>query len=146
MIDTCSISPQIISGGVIAVIGVVVGYLSARRIANINAVNAAFYDELAALFEWNNNDINIPALLEKAFPKHLSAVLEFANFLSIDDRDRFISQWKKYYQDENNSGDSMYYHDFSKYSVAGDKKNKANRANRELAIQRLEDILSYAKA
>lgn len=103
----------------------------------------AFYDELAVLSEWNNKDINIPALLEKAFQKHLAAALEFANFLCIDDRDKFISKWQEYYQDESGSNNSMYYHDFLKYSTIGEVSNKANR---ELAINRLEHLLSYAKA
>lgn len=158
--------PSDIATPIIGFIGIIIGaiigswctYKYALKLVNIQTVNAdrmteiqrrndagikfrlAFYDELAILSDWNN-DVNPDDVLLAAFQKHISAVLEFAHFLSETDRDKFKADWNKHYQNEHIS--HKYYPDFSKYAIRGIDINKRKEI-RATVIKNIEHLISYA--
>jgi len=128
-------------GGIIGVVGT---YLGAIRIANkqflIDAgtkFRAAFHDELATLKAQEKIDaINI---LESAFKKHLIAISEFVRRLPRCKRATFNQAWENYYCHPATKIQHLVQYD----TVTGSTDQR--KKNRELAIKRIEHILSFSK-
>jgi hypothetical protein len=102
------------------------------------AFRAAFANTLTALRNTNADPADI---LIDAFATHVTAVNEFSGFLCFS-RNAFKRAWDKYaYHDDKGKFPHPF---FEQYSNAGCSASEAKQ-RRELAINRLEHLLSYAK-
>ncbi len=127
-------------GGIIGVVGT---YLGAIRIANrrflIDAgtrLREAFNDELASLKA--PGEIDALTLLESAFKKHLIAFSEFNRRLPKCKRPALNQAWQDYHCHPR----PPFIHFLEQYTTrTGSMEEK--KKNRDLAIERIEHILSF---
>jgi len=91
-------------------------------------------------------DINVRELLMKAFEKHQRAYLKFKSFLPKRTAQALEEDWNKYYLSEKTfspeSADQDETNVFADY-LATNLSHESNA--RELAIMRIEKLLSHAK-
>lgn len=108
-----------------------------RQAAGAIAFRTAFADTLSAL---RNTDADTFQTLSESFAIHESAVLEFSRFLTYFSRKAFLKAWNKsaYHEQQPN------YPFLEQYSGAGQSISESKRL-RNLSINRIEHILSYAK-
>lgn len=131
-----------ILGGIIGVVGT---YLGAVKIANrrflIDAgtkLREAFNDELAALKA--PEEIDALSLLEGTFKKHLIAISEFNRRLPECKRLAFNQAWQDYHC----YPQPPFIHFLKQYTTrTGSMEQK--KKNRNLAIERIEHILSFTE-
>ena len=131
-----------IIGGVIGIVGTYVGaILIANRDRRIDAgrrLREAFQDELATLKA--PGEIDALTLLESAFKKHLIAISEFNYRLPKCKRSAFDQAWQHYYC----YPQQPFYPFLEQYTTTtGSMEQK--KKNRNLAIERIEHILSFTK-
>jgi len=136
------------NGVITTILGVILGacitYFFAIALAKRNdfkraafLFRRAFEDEILALQECSGEQVF--DILEKARPKHRSAVFEFRWFLKSKDIKRFDLAWKEYYYAPGEQ--KMRY--LEQYS---DKirSNVPRGERRSLAIKRINNLLSFA--
>ncbi len=131
--------PAIFGAILLACFGGFIAYRNnrlSRLAAAASAFRASFADILSSL---RNEREDAHQLLETAFKQHESAVVEFARFLGPIKRKRFLEEWKAYYCHE--SANILF---LEQYSGAGSSSGK-REMRRNLAIKRIEQLLSYAK-
>lgn len=108
-----------------------------KAIAGIK-LRAAFHDELALLRQSGGDACQI---LETAFNKHLIAITEFSYSITPDIRPSFDKAWQEYHCHECDPRTPY----LTQYSPRLGDTNLA-RENRNLAIRRIEHILSFTQA
>lgn len=131
-----------IIGGVIGVIGT---YLGAMKIADrqrfIDAgrrLREAFQDELAILR--GPDDCDAFTLLNSSFKKHLIAITEFRYVLHGNKIESFNRAWLTYHC----TSEAPFIHLLEQYDTKTGSREQRNK-NRELAIQRINRILSFTE-
>ena len=132
--------PAVIGGLLVAGVS---GYLlwrntfSNRRASAAAKFRATFADDLSRLR--NSNDC--PAdILSPRFPAHEAAVTEYVQFLRWFRRKSFVRAWHQYaYHDREKNLQFL-----TQYSAKGQSVEEKKR-RRDLAIARLNNLLSYAE-
>jgi hypothetical protein len=126
-----------------ALLACFIGYVAHRNNKFIRlavaaaAFRASFSGTLASLR--NGSDDPYP-MLEQQFLTHESSVLEFALHLNYIQRERFMKSWHDYYCLDGDSANPL----LAQYSKHLGSTELATK-NRNLAIQRIEQLLTYAK-
>ncbi len=131
-----------ILGGIIGVVGT---YLGAVKIANRRFIvdagtklREAFQDELATLKA--PGEVDALSLLESAFKKHLIAISEFNRRLPKCKRCAFNQAWQDYHC----YPQPPFIHFLEQYTTTTGSMEEKEK-NRNLAIERIEHILSFTK-
>lgn len=140
------VQANLLSGIIGAVIGGVIGFIGSNKIANRQIIvdagyrlRDAFRDELAA-FEAPGK-IDAYSLLDRGFQKHLKAITEFRYALPKRKHQAFDQAWQEYHC-IGGTGDAPLVHFLEQYTTNGVSLGEGH-ANRQLAIQRIKQILSF---
>jgi len=100
----------------------------------------AFKNEIAILSDLRNEGVAQGDIIESAFKKHLAAYIEFRFYLTNSKRACFDKAWNEYHCYD---GDPKqpFLEQYSEH-IGGESLAKENR---ELAISRMEKLLSFAE-
>jgi hypothetical protein len=134
-----------IIGGVIGIVGTYAGaILIANRDRRIDAgrrLREAFQDELASLEVLPiPGEVDAFGILNSAFKKHLIAISEFAHVIPRCKRNLFSQAWQQYHC----YPEPPFTHFLEQYDTRTGSIEQRKK-NRELAIERIKHILSFAK-
>lgn len=147
---------QLIGGAVTSLLGGVIGYFSADRLAKRTAFRtasgifrAAFIKELAALKD-STFDVNIPGhthrLLLNAFSRHSEAVAAFQFHIPDDKIDAFNKAWVEYQASEEFNRSANRLRDLEDEPLAQYISKGTEEENRKLAIKNIQSLLNFDKA
>lgn len=91
--------------------------------------------------EFEKKGIEIGQFLTYAYPKHLSAYIDFEENLNKCERDRLKLAWEEYIYPQKSEKDrkKAYGFEFDEYSIMEEEKAK------KLALSKIEKIISFAK-
>lgn len=107
---------------------------------SLSTASAAFRSTFSNAISELRNGADDPFLvLSAAYSVHETAVLEFARHLGRFKRKRFLEAWRKYHCHEDTNIDLL-----EQYGDGGASLSERHH-RRELAIQRIEHLLAYAK-
>lgn len=141
MIEAFFSNPYVNIGAVLLACFVgLVTYLN-NKFSRFAVASAAFRSSFSGTLSSLRNGTEDPyPMLEQQFLTHESSILEFARHLNCIERKRFMKSWRDYYCHD---GDSSipFLEQYSKYEGSIELATK----NRKLAIQRIENLLTYAK-
>jgi len=130
----------LIGGSVITYFGAV--KLSRRQVTSQAAMKliSAFSSDIAALKNHNDPIVDQLNILESSLQKHLTTIIEFKSYLEESDRISLDKAWCEYYcyeGDHNQPFLEQYSEHLGDTSLA--------KENRELAISRIQNIISHAE-
>ena len=128
-----------ISGAVL--LACFVGFINWRnnfktRQANAAAIFRKIFSDV--LIQIQSNEVDPQAFFEERLLVHESAVLEFSKYLGSVERKRFMKAWHDYQYH-----DGVHFRFSVPYSILGGSIEQ-KRKNREIAVSRIHDLVSYA--
>ncbi len=142
-------SPEIatlVSTAVGLIFGSVITYWGSVKLSKRQARSQAamrfissFTPEIAALSNFSSSSTDQSTVIQSAEKKHLTSFIEFRSYLSETDALRLDKLWGEYYGYEGDK-DKPYLEQYSGYTDTQKAKE-----NRELAIHRLQSLVSFAE-
>lgn len=142
LIECGPIPPQVLITLAGVALGGLIGYLSASRIAHLNArlaagvkLRCAFALELASMRLARTDEFGVvDRLLSEAFPRHAAAIEEYRFVVRRKDKPAYQQTWEKYYTNGGTTGGSVRWTDY----YMGEKP-------KELFEQRVQAILRFTQ-